>query len=108
MRATCLCVRATRSELGRVVYVHEGPVGIVLREKRLERLGFTLDRTQHVERDDIAGALPDRGQRLLAVDAREARLLDVAVPPEAFERLRGVPGTTLADPVLRDRGCDSA
>ena len=50
---------------------------------------------------DVARALPDRRQRHLAVQARHARLLDVAVAAEALERLERVAGAALADPVLR-------
>ena len=47
---------------------------------------FTIARStsRHI---DVAGALPDRVERRLAVQARHARLLDVAVAAEALERL---------------------
>ena len=61
-------------------------------------------RAQHVERHDVARALPDRGQRHLAVQPRHAGLLDVAVAAEALERLERVARAALADPVLADRG----
>ena len=68
----------------------------------VERLGLAVDRAQHVERDHVAGALPDRVERALAVEARQARLLDVAVPAEALERLGHERRGRLAHPVLRD------
>ena len=61
-------------------------------------------RAQHVERHDVARALPDRRQRHLAIQARHAGLLDVAVAAEALERLERVARPALADPVLADRG----
>src|SRR4051794_39660712 len=69
-------------------------------EERLDRLRIAGGRAQHVEADDVARALPDREERLLPVDPREARRLDEAVAAEAFERLRRVARAALADPVL--------
>ena len=66
--------------------------------------GSRLERAQHVERVDVAGALPDRVERALAEEARQLRLLDVAVAAEALERLRDERRRPLADPELRDRG----
>ncbi len=60
-------------------------------------------RPQHVERLDVARALPDRGQRALAEQAGHPRLLHVAVAPEALQRLDRVARGPLADPVLEDR-----
>ena len=62
------------------------------------------ERAQHVEADHVARALPDRGQRRLAVQARHPGLLDVAVAAEALQRLERVVGRALAGPVLADRG----
>ena len=60
-------------------------------------------RAQDVERVDVARALPDRVQRRLAVEARHAGLLDVAVAAEALQRLARRGSGALADPVLADR-----
>ena len=57
--------------------------------------------TEDVEADDVARPLPDREQRRLPVDARQHRLLDVAVAADALERLGRVRRAALADPVLR-------
>jgi hypothetical protein len=63
-----------------------GARGLVdLGEEDLERLGALGQRAQDVERHDVARALPDRGQRGLAVQARHARRLHVAVAAEALE-----------------------
>ncbi len=74
-----------------------------LGEQRLEALGLARDRAQHVERVDVAGALPDRVDRALAVEARQDALLDVAVAAEALERLARRAAASLADPVLARR-----
>ena len=50
----------------------------------------------------VARALPDRVERALAVEARQARLLDVAVAAETLERLGDERRRRLAHPVLRD------
>ena len=57
-------------------------------------------RPQHVQRGHVARALPDRVQRGLPVDPRQAGLLHVAVAAEAFQRLGGVRREPLAHPVL--------
>ena len=49
--------------------------------------GSRPQRPQHVERVDVAGALPDRVQRRLAVEPRQPALLDVAVAAQALQRL---------------------
>ena len=77
-------------------------------EEHLRRLGLPAQRPQGVEADDVARSLPDREERLLPVETRQARLLDVAVPTEALERLGRMSGASLADPVLRDRGRERA
>ena len=69
-------------------------------EERLHRLRRAHHAAQHVEAVDVAGALPDRVERHLAVEPRHARELHVAVPAQALERLRHVPYGALADPVL--------
>ena len=74
-----------------------------LGQEHLERAGRTCQGAQHVEAHDVARALPDRGQRRLAVEARHPRLLDVAGAAEALERLEGVVRRALARPVLADR-----
>ena len=58
-----------------------------LGEHGVERLRRPPRRPQHVERVHVAGALPERVQRRLAVEPRQAGLLDVAVAAEALERL---------------------
>ena len=63
--------------------------------ERVDRLGIAAQRAQDVEADHVARSFPDRLQRLLAVDARQHRLLDVAVPAEALERLGRVAGPRL-------------
>ena len=73
-----------------------------LGEEHLERARRARQRAQHVEAHDVARALPDRGERRLAVEARHARLLDVAVAAEALQRLERVVGGALARPVLAD------
>ena len=79
-----------------------------LGEEGLDR-GRVLDhRPQHVEALDVARALPDRGQRRLAVEARHARLLDVAVAAEALEASTACAGRPLADPVLEHGGGEAA
>ena len=75
-----------------------------LGEEDLERARRARQRAQHVEADDVARALPDRRERRLAVQARHARLLDVAGAAEALERLERVVRGALAGPVLADRG----
>ena len=59
---------------------------------------------EDVEALDVARAFPDRVDGRLAVEARQHRLLDVAVAAEALERLGHVAGRHPADPVLGDRG----
>src|SRR5581483_8710335 len=44
-------------------------------------------RPQDIEALDVARALPDRGEWGLAIEARHARLLDVAVAAEALQAL---------------------
>src|SRR5258705_3667631 len=75
-----------------------------LREQRLRRFGLAAKRPERVEANDVARSLPDREQRLLAIEPRHARLLDEPVPAETLERLGRVPRPALADPVLRDGG----
>lgn len=70
--------------------------------ERRHDLGFPGEGAQHVQRGDVAGALPDRVQRGLAEEPRHARLLDVAVAAQAFEGLGRVRRPALADPVLAD------
>ncbi len=72
-------------------------------QEHLERARRARQRAQHVEAHHVARALPDRGQRRLAVQARHPRLLDVAVAAEALERLERVVRGALARPVLADR-----
>ena len=52
-----------------------------------QRVRRAAHRPQHVERDDVARALPDRVQRRLAVEPGQPRLLDVAVAAEHLHRL---------------------
>ena len=75
-----------------------------LREECLERRRLLLDRAQDVERVYVPRALPDRVERAFAEEARQLRLLDVAVSAQALERLRDKRRRPLADPELRDRG----
>ncbi len=86
----------------------QAPVGaarvLELVQEHLQRARGAHQRAQHVEAHHVARALPDRGQRRLAVEARHPRLLDVAVAAEALQRLEGVVGGALADPVLRHGG----
>src|SRR5205814_3638416 len=53
----------------RLVDVADGwaEIRIELREECLQRLRLAPDRAEHIERDDVARALPDRRQRLLAI-----------------------------------------
>ena len=89
---------------GERVQARVGAGGLVdLVEERLSTSGEAAERAQDVERHDVARALPDRGQRHLAVQPRHAGLLDVAVAAEALERLERVARPALADPVLADR-----
>ena len=60
---------------------------VELVEERVDRVRLALHRTQHVQGLHVARALPDRHQRRLAVAARQARLLDVAVAALALQRL---------------------
>jgi len=73
-------------------------------EEPLQNLRRTAERVQDVKRHDVARALPDRGQRRLAVQARHAGLLHVAVAAEAFEGLdeREVVGEQVAVRKRRD------
>src|SRR5256885_1193913 len=64
-------------------------------EVHLQRAGRARQRPQDVEAHDVARALPDRGQRRLAVQTRHPRVLDVAVAPVALERLARVRGRAL-------------
>ena len=81
------------------------PLGLLdLVEEHLERARRARQRAQHVEAHDVARSLPDRRQRRLAVQARHARLLDIAGAAEALERLERVVGGALAAPELADRG----
>ena len=81
---------------------------LALGQERRQALGLLDDRAQHVERGDVARALPDRVQRRVAVQQRQARLLDEAVAAQALERLGGMGGGALGDPVLHDRGGEAA
>ena len=67
-------------------------------------LGRARERAQRVQADHVGAALPDAVERRLAIQARERRLLDVAVAAEAFHRLDRDRGHALAEPVLGDRG----
>src|SRR5829696_2566209 len=58
-----------------------------LAQERLGRRRLAAQRAEDVECLHVRRALPDRVQRALAEEAREAALLDEAVPAEAFERL---------------------
>ena len=79
-----------------------------LGEPGLEHLGLAAQGTQHVERVDVARALPDRVQRRLAEEQRHAGLLDVAVAAEALQRLGHHHRGALADPELGQRQRDPA
>src|SRR5262245_16021109 len=73
-------------------------------EQGFERLGGLLDRAQDVQALDVPRALPDRVERRLAVEAGQRPLLDVAVPAQALEGLRGVRRGALRHPVFEDPG----
>ena len=81
---------------------------LALLEERGQPVRLLHHRAQHVERGDVARALPDRVERGVAVEPRHARLLDVAVAAQALERLDRVLRRALADPVLLDRGREAA
>ena len=81
---------------------------LALGQERRQALGLLDHRAQHVERGDVARALPDRVQRRVAVEQRHSRVLDEAVAAQALERLGRVRGGALADPVLHHRGGEAA
>src|SRR5829696_10127832 len=102
---------AARALLGRVSEhrLHMRRVArLELAQERLGRRRLAAQRAEDVECLHVRGALPDRVQRALAEEAREAALLDEAVPAEAFERLADDGRGPLADPVLEDCGRDPA
>src|SRR5689334_17109588 len=79
-----------------------------LGEEGVDR-GRVLDHcAQHVEALDVARALPDRGEGRLAVEAGQARLLDVAIATQALEALDRVRGVALAEPILEHGVCGAA
>ena len=81
-----------------------GPAGrLDLGEQGLGGLRLPGDGAQHVQALDVARPFPDRVQGRLAVQARQAPLLDVAVAAQALQRLGGVHRRALARPVLQDR-----
>src|SRR5581483_10856030 len=55
------------------------------RSQRLQRAGLLPGGPQHVETHHVAGSLPDRVERSLAVEARQDRFFDVAVSAQALE-----------------------
>jgi hypothetical protein len=73
---------------------------VYLGEQRLDRLRLAHHRAQRVEGRHVAGALPDRAERRLAVQPGHAGLLHVPVAAEALQRLRRVARRALAHPVL--------
>ena len=75
----------------------------MLASTRSKVSGRALDGAQHIERHDVAGALPDGVDRRLAIEQREAALLDVAVAAEALHRLVDQRRRDLAHPILGDR-----
>src|SRR5690606_16925977 len=79
-----------------------------LAEQRVDGGGAAPERPQHVEGVDVAGALPYRVERRLAVEPRHAGVLDVPVAAEALQRLGDEGGTALGDPVLADGGGEAA
>src|SRR5829696_4824737 len=78
-----------------------------LGEERRQPVGLARQRAQHVERDHVAGSLPDPVQRRVAQQPGHRRLLDVAVAAEALERLGRVRRRALADPVLHHGGAEA-
>ena len=70
--------------------------------KRFYRLGFTLQNSEHIERDNVARAFPDRIDGGLAKMARHGAGFDIAIAPQALHRLRGKAWQTFADPVFGD------
>ena len=74
-----------------------------LGQEHLQRPRLLDERAQHVEADHVARALPDRGERRLAVEPRHARLLHIACAAETLERLERMVRRALAHPVLADR-----
>ena len=101
--SSCAFSRSHVRVQARVGALGQGDLG----EEHLERARRARERAQHVEADHVARALPDRGQRRLAVQARHPRVLDVAVAAEALHRLERVVRRALAGPVLADRGRDA-
>ena len=95
--------RSSRCPVGRVIPVVRAGGERELRPDRGWRRLVPGQRAQHVEREHVAGALPDRVQRRLAEQPRQTRLLDVAVAAEAFQRLGDDGRRALADPELRGR-----
>ena len=59
-----------------------------------------LERAQHVEAHDIAGAFPDRIDRRLAIEPRQHAFLDITVAAEAFHRFVNEARRRLADPIF--------
>ncbi len=72
----------------RVVQPRVGAAGQVhLGEERVDAGRLARHRAQDVERLHVARALPDRVERRLAVEPRQAGVLDVAVAAQALQRL---------------------
>src|SRR5699024_88504 len=72
--------------------------GVQLVEEGIDGAGGTAHGAEHVEALHVARAFPDGVQRCLAVEARQNRLLDIAVSAEALLRLVDRCGGALADP----------
>ena len=88
-----------------LVQARVGALGLLdLVHEHLQSARGAHQRAQHVEAHHVARALPDRGERRLAVQARHTRLLDIAVAAEALQGLERVVGGALAYPVLADGG----
>ena len=71
--------------------------------QRRQRCRLAGQGAHDVEGVDVARALPDRVERRLAVEPRQAVLLDVAVAAEALQRLGDHRRGALADPELAQR-----
>ena len=100
--------RARVSSIARSSRASRAPGQADLGDPGVQDLGLAGQRPEDVEGVDVAGALPDRVERRLAVEERHLRLLDVAVAAEALERLGGHGGRALADPELGERERDPA
>jgi hypothetical protein len=85
----------------------EPPVGarrrVRLGQQRNQTVRLPAQRPQHVEGLHVAGALPDRVERRVPVEPRQAGLLDVPVAAQALQGLADHGRLPLAHPELAGR-----